>query len=551
MCSLLLSSAQAESGLAKTIDMRLNQISTVYRRVLEWVLRHPSLLVAMIVFIVAVTYFCYQRITQEFAPTEDRGIFMVNMKGPEGASFESSQKYMREIERELMPLIENGDAKRINVRTPGSFGNPNSFNDGRASVVLEDFGKRRSQFEIMAEFRKKIAELAGVSVFPTTQGGLSQSAGEPVQFVIGGSTYEELREWRDIIFQAARENPRLLNIDADYNETKPQIKVMVDKERAATMGVTMDEIGHTLETFFGSRRVTTYLDRGEEYEVILQGQDADRNNATDLDNVYVRSASTRALIPLSNIVSLQEVADASALNRYNRLRSITIKANLLEGYTLGEALDFLDTVVKEKIPQKVQVSYRGESREFKESQGAIVFVLIFSLLVVYFVLAAQFESFIHPVTILLTVPLAIAGALFGLWIMGNTLNIFSKVGLIMLVGLVAKNGILIVEFANQLRDAGHTLREAILRSAELRLRPIAMTAIATVSGAIPLMMGSGAGSENRITLGIVIVFGVTVSTVLALFVVPVAYNFLGKFTSSPQARGKQIDVESEEKTFRE
>lgn len=551
MCSLLLSAGQTEGRLAKRVDRDLNRIAGAYRKILERALAHPVLLAVGVLFMIALAAFCFKRLPQEFGPTEDRGAFFVIVKGPEGASFEYTQRYMREVESEMMPLIESGEAKRILVRTPGSFGTPNAFNDGRVIVVLEDFAQRRPITEIMAEARAKLQRLPGVNAFPVSRSGLSQNVGEPVQFVLGGSTYEELREWRDILLEAAQENPNLLNVDTDYIETKPQFRVNIDKERAATLGVSMEQIGRTLETFLGSREVTTYLDRGEEYNVILQGRDKDRASPKDLENIYVKSDTSGTLIPLANLVSLTELAEASSLNRFNRLRAITLTANLREGYTLGEALEFLETQVRESLPLTAQVDYKGESREFIDSQGAIYFILIFSLLIVFFVLAAQFESFIHPLTILITVPLAISGALFGLWLMGDTLNIFSKIGIIMLVGLAAKNGILIVEFANQLRDEGMSVREAILRASELRLRPVLMTAISTVFGAIPLLLATGAGSENRITIGIVVFFGVAIASLLTLFIVPAAYHGLGRFTSSPAARGKRIDAEAAQKAFQE
>lgn len=551
MCSYLLSSDQAEGPLAKFVDRTLNKVAAAYRKVLEVTINHKFAVAVVIVLVSALAIFFFRRLPAEFAPKEDRGVIFAMMKAPEGSSYEYSQRYMREIEKELMPLHENGEATRILVRTPRSFGDPNSFNGGIAIIVLEDFDKRRPAGAIMGEIGQKMSRLPGVVAFPVSFGGLSQRAGEPVQFVIGGNTYEELREWRDIILEATRENPGLLNVDSDYKETKPQLNVRVLRDRAADVGVSLQQIGRTLETFFGSRRVTTYLDRGEEYDVILQGADENRRTPSELENIYVRSENTGRLIPLSNLVEVTDTADAPSLNRFNRLRAVTITANLADGYTLGEALNYLEEQVREKLPATAQIDYKAESREFIDAQGAIYFVFIFALVVVYLVLAAQFESIIHPITIILTVPLAVAGALMGLWLTGGTLNIFSQIGIIMLAGLAAKNGILIVEFANQLRDEGMSSREAILRASELRLRPIAMTAISTIFGAIPLVIASGAGSENRITIGVVIFFGVAVSSALTLFTVPWAYDILGRFTKSPGERAQRIDKEAEAKAFQE
>ncbi|GHB92824.1 efflux RND transporter permease subunit [Cerasicoccus arenae] len=552
MCSFLLSSGQTEGRFAKLVDTVLDGAASRYRRMLDVALGHPFLVGSIIVLAAGLMLFCFRRLPAEFAPKEDRGVFFIMMNAPEGSSYEYAQKYMREIETELLPLVDNGEAMRVLTRTPRSFGNPNSFNGGMSIVVLEDFEQRRPIGEIIGETVPKISNLPGIRAFPVQRSGLTRNLGEPVQFVIGGNTYSELKEWQDIVMEAARENPRLLNVDTDFKETKPQFRVRVDKERAADLGVSLRQIGQTLETFFGSRRVTTFLERGEEYDVILQGRDTDRQTATDLTNIYVRSEKTSTLIPLSNLIKLEETAEASTLNRFNRLRAVTITASLAEGYTLGEALEYLREIVREKLPPRAQVDYKGESREFIDSQGAIYFVFSLSLVMVFLVLAAQFESWVHPFTILLTVPLAIAGGLWGLIMYAGTLNIFSQIGIVMLVGLAAKNGILIVEFANQLRDEeGMSVREAVLRASQLRLRPIAMTAISTVFGAIPLVIATGAGSENRITIGVVIFFGVSIASVLTLFSVPWAYNLFGRFTTGPNARAQRIEAEAAQKSFQE
>ena len=551
MCSVLLSNSQGEGRLSAWVDRKLHKISSAYRRGLEKAISRPFLMISSLVLIVALAAFSFKRLPAEFAPPEDRGVFWVMVTAPEGSSYEYSQRYMREVEKELMTLIEDEEAIRLLVRTPRGFGDPNSFNGGQATVVLAPMEERRPVQEIMKEVSAKVSRLAGVRAFPVARSGLSNSAGSPVQFVIGGNSYEELVEWRDIILAKAALNPGLSDLDTDFKETKPQFQVKVDRDRAADLGVSLQQVGRTLETFFGSRRVTTYLDRGEEYDVILQGSDADRRSPADLENVYVRSERTRELIPLSNLVSLTEAAAAADLNRFNRLRAITITANLVDGYNLGEALQFLEDTVRESLPAGARVDYKGESREFMDAQGAIYFVFVFSLLVVYLVLAAQFESFLHPVTIMTTVPLAVAGAFLGLYLAGNSLNIFSQIGIIMLIGLAAKNGILIVEFANQLRDDGLSVRDAILRSAELRLRPIAMTAISTIFGAIPLVFATGAGSENRIAIGITVFYGVSLASVFTLYLVPFTYDLIGRFTGSPGQRAQAIEAEALAKQFRE
>ena len=309
--------------------------------------------------------------------------------------------------------------------------------------------------------------------------------------------------------------------------------VQVDKTRAADLGVSVRNVGRTLETMQGSREVTTYIDRGEEYDVVLEGEEDLHRTPMSLMNIYVRSERSGELIPLSNLVTLEEVADSATLNRYNRMRAVTISANLASGYTLGQALDFLEGVVRQDLPVTARVDYKGESLELKESGRSVAFIFALALLVAFLVLAAQFESFVHPFVIMLTVPLAIAGALLGMWVTDQTLNIYSQIGIVMLIGLAAKNGILIVEFANQLRDTGIEFREALLEAASIRLRPILMTALTTIMGAVPLILAFGAGAESRVAIGVVVIFGVAFATVFTLFVIPAAYLVLARHTGSP------------------
>jgi len=307
--------------------------------------------------------------------------------------------------------------------------------------------------------------------------------------------------------------------------------------------VTVTEIGRTLETLLGGRTVTRYVDDGEEYDVILEGERENQRSPRAIDNIYVRSATSGELIPLGSLVSLTDFAGPATLNRFNRIRAITIEAELAEGYPLGEALTYLEGAVDEVLPPEAQTDVKGQSRDFREAGGATLFMLVLGALVVFLVLAAQFESLIHPFVIMLTVPLAILGALLGLHFTGLSLNIYSQVGLVMLVGLAAKNGILIVEFANQLRDQGRAFTEALEEAAVTRLRPILMTAVTTMAGSIPLIASSGAGAETRLVIGTVIFTGVALATVLTLFVVPVAYDLLARRTGSSGDVGRRLERE--------
>jgi multidrug efflux pump len=530
--------------LSRGIDWLLDYVRDLYLRTLHGAIRHYWLMALLFGSFLAGAGWLFQQIPDEYAPKEDRGAFFLMVNGPEGASYDYMKTYMDEIERRLMPYVESGEIIRLLVRAPSVFSGYAIFNGGIVINVLGDWEERRSAWVIMSEIREKLSDLPGVRAFPVMRQGFGRRIQKPVQFVIGGGTYEELAAWRDILLhQIEQDNPGLVGIDYDYKETKPQLKVDIDYDRAAQLGVTVETIGRTLETMFGSRRVTTYIDAGEEYDVILEGERSDQQTPSDLSHLYVRSDTSGELIQLANLVSLEEVADSISLNRYNRVRAITLEANLDEGLALGSALDYLEGLVREHLPEQVIIDYKGLSRDYKSAGGSVLFVLLLGVVVVYLVLAAQFESWIHPFVIMLTVPLAMTGALLGLYMTDQSLNIYSQIGLIMLVGLAAKNGILIVEFANQLRDTGMAFGEAVLEAAHVRFRPILMTGITTAAGSLPLLLSSGAGAETRAVIGTVILAGVTAATVFTLYIVPVAYHLLARHSASPLQLSRKLEQE--------
>lgn len=508
-------------------------------------IRYPIVVVTSFALLVAGVSWLYPQVTQEFTPREDRGAFFLIVNGPEGASFSYIEEYMTEIEARLTPYVETGEFKRLLIRAPRGFGNIESFNTGFAIVLLDDWANRRSAFEIMNEVRGKLADLSGVRAFPVMRQGLGGGPNKPVQFVLGGSTYEELAQWRDIILEkVAENNPGFLGLDSDYKQTRPQLDFTVNYNRAADLGVSILDIGQTLETLMGGRKITTFLDNGEEYDVIVEGEASLQTSFSDIESIYVRSNRTGQLIPMSNLLSISEYGAAEKLSRYNRIRAITLTSNLEDGYALSDALDHLESLTREHLPEQAIIDYKGQSRDFVSSGSSIIFVFVLGLAIVFLVLAAQFESFIHPLVIMLTVPLAAGGGLLGLYVTGGSLNIYSQIGLIILVGLAAKNGILIVEFANQLRDQGVGFARAIVQASDVRFRPILMTGLTTVAGAIPLIITSGAGAETRISIGIVVLCGVISATIFTLFIVPVAYSLVARNTGSPNAVSEQLVRES-------
>ncbi|MBB1440660.1 efflux RND transporter permease subunit [Shewanella sp. SG41-4] len=543
MCSKLLKPAEQDPWLVKQIDKMMSKLSGWYLITLQAGVKRPVLVSLIVLISFALSGLLLNKIPQEFAPQEDRGSMFLMVNGPQGASFEYIEKYMDEVEGRLMPLVESGDIKRLLIRAPRGFGTASDFSNGMAIIVLEDWAERRSANEIIVDIRNRLSDLAGIRAFPIMRQAFGRGVGKPVQFVIGGPSYEELAEWRDIMLEKATENHKLIGLDHDYQETKPQLRVVIDRERAADLGVSISHIGRTLESMLGSRLVTTFMRDGEEYDVIVEGNRDNQSTATDMENLYVRSDRSQELIPLSNLVSIEEFADASSLNRYNRMRSITLEANLAADYTLGEALDYLNQLAATYLPAEAVISYKGPSLDYQESGNSMNFVFLLALGIVFLVLAAQFESYVHPMVIMLTVPLATLGALIGLWFTGQSINIYSQIGIIMLVGLAAKNGILIVEFANQLRDRGVEFQQSILQASTQRLRPILMTGITTAAGAIPLVLSSGAGAETRFVIGVVVLSGILLATFFTLIVIPVAYSLFARNSSSPEAVAKQLEIE--------
>jgi multidrug efflux pump len=524
MCSKWLKPTEEESRFFRLTEPVFEAINHGYARMLDWSLLRPKTIITVAVGISLLAYALFMNVQKEFAPAQDRGSFSVTLKGPEGASVDYMRKAVGEVETDLMRLVERGDADRIFVAVPASFGSSAQINEGRISVRLKKWEDRdRTVQEIIRELGPKLRDNPWVRAVALNPPGLGQRGTRtPIQFVIASSTYEELVTLRDRILREAESNPNLINLTSDYDERKPQLKVDIDRNRAADLGVSVRDIGETLQTLLGSKKVTTYTDRGEQYDVILQARDEDRVTPSDLANVFIRSARGE-LIPLANLVTFTDFAGPGVLNRVDRMRAITLQAALAPGYALGEALDYLESIAKRELPPYARVSYLGESRDYKESSLSLYLTFGFALIVVFLVLAAQFESFINPLVILLSVPLAVTGALASLVIMGISLNVYSQIGMVLLIGLVAKNGILIVEFSNQLRAAGHAAREAVREASLARLRPILMTSIATAVGAVPLAFAHGAGAESRRAIGIVVVGGVTFSTALTLIIVPVFY----------------------------
>ncbi|MGB6231270.1 MAG: efflux RND transporter permease subunit [Litorimonas sp.] len=545
LASKLLKRAEKPNRLQRGLDGLFRRLRAAYARALGLVLRAPMLGLLLIAAGAAGSWWSFSQLPRAFAPPEDRGAFFVIVNGPEGASYDYMTAYMDEVERRMMPLVEAGEVQRLLVRAPRGFGAVENFNTGIVITVLTDWSQRRNGFTIMNQVRSDLSDLPGVRAFPVMRQGFGGgAAAKPLQITIGGGSWEQLSAWRETLFAAIAERGLdYPGLDWDYKETQPQVRVKIDYERANALGVRIAEIGRTLETMLGSRRVTTFLQDGEEYDVMLEGELDDQRTPNDMANIFVRSDDSGRLIPLSNLIQLEEAGGSNSLSRYNRVRAITVEANLPEGVSLGEALAEIEALAREVLPEQVILDYKGESLELRQTGSSILFVFLAGIGVVFLVLAAQFESVRHPLAIMLSVPVATVGGLVALQLTGQTLNLYSQIGLIMLVGLAAKNGILIVEFANQLRDEGQEFLDALREASLTRFRPIVMTGVTTIAGAVPLVMASGAGAETRYVIGLVIVGGVLTSTLVSLLTVPAAYALIARGSGSPGDTARRLERE--------
>ena len=549
MCSKLIKPVKSSTRLSRLVDGALNALRASYRASLEAALKAKTIVLAVFVGVVAIGGFIFTQLSSELTPAEDRGNLVIFAQAPEGSGFEYTSRIMAQVEEVLMSYVESGEAQRVLVVAPG-FGDAGTsrFSSGIGRVFLANWEDRsRSGAEIETELNMRLGQIPGATVRARMQSAFQSGGGggggaDGASIVLLGSTYEQVAAVAARIVDRMRENPNFQRPRMNYEPTSPRVLVEIDRERAAALGVSVQAVGRTLEATMGSRRVNTITDRGEEYYVFLQAERDERSNIADLSSQYVRSDRNGELVPLSTLVTTHTVGDAAERRRMNRQAAVTVSASIAGDYAIGDAIEQLERYAREEIGgEAITTDYTGAARQFKQSSGAIAFAFGFALVVVFLVLAAQFESFVHPLVIMLSVPLAVTGGLFGLYFMDNTLNIYSQIGLIILIALAAKNGILIVEFANQLRDQGRSIRDAILEACDLRVRPVLMTSVATIVGAIPLIVGQGAGAESRVTIGTVVFFGLSVATMLTLFVVPVFYDLLARFTKSPEATAKEIE----------
>jgi len=520
-----------KSNIVIKFEKILKTITSSYKSSLSIWINKKKIIISFLIGTLVLTTFLFNFAKKELIAPEDRGAFFVIIKAPQGSGFNFTKSKAEDIEKLLLPKVGKGEYRKLIMRVPGFGKSSKQVNSGFIIVLLEPWSKRdRHGVKIMRESFGKIGQVPGVLAFPVMPQGIRTGGVQnPVQFVILGNTYEQLIEWKNKIKKEARKNPGLTSIQDDFDLNKPQLNVQIDQKKAADLGVSTEDIGRTIETIFGSKSVTRFTQDGKEYSIILQGDIKDRQEPDSISKIFVRSKNNGKLVSISNLVSYDEQGQSPFLARYNRQKAVTISARLVGDYSLDEALKFLVNVVEKNTPN-AKIAYKGESEEYKKTNNELYIIFALALLTAYLAMCAQFESWKHPLTIMLTVPMAILGGLLGLLVVGSSLNVYSQIALVILIGLSAKNGILIVEFANQLRKEGKKFETAIIEAATIRLRPILMTSLSTIFGVLPLIIGSGPGAASRLTVGITIFGGMLFSTFFTLYVIPTIYSIIGKNT---------------------
>ena len=527
MCSKLLKHTERRNIFARIIEGALDALERGYRGLLSFALKVRWLVLLLALGVGVSGGWLFTQMKSELSPTEDRGTIIITGNAPEGASFGFTQRYASQAEELLAQVPE----LRSYLMIVGS-GDVTQF---LSFARLKDWSERDvKQQQVVQQLAPKLRKIAGVQAFATNPASLGvRGFGKPFQFVIQSSaSYEELNALAQKLVEKLKDNPGLADLDTDMRLNKPEVDIEIDRSRVADLGLDISVIGRTLETLLGGRNVTTFQIGSQQYDVTVALPASERTSPETLANIFVRGKNGE-MVQLTNIVKAKVGVAPRDLRRFNQLRAITIQANLAPGYTLGEAIQAVDQAAAEVLPQGTLTDLTGQAREFRDASSNLALVFVMALAFIYLVLSAQFESFRDPLMIMVSVPLSMTGALGALWLTGGTLNVYSQIGLVTLIGLITKHGILIVDFANRLQLEGTERREAIIEAARLRLRPILMTTAAMILGAIPLALATGAGAESRQQIGWVIVGGMSLGTLLTLFVVPCVYAVMGWRPSSP------------------
>ena len=539
--SRFLSNTKKRNIVIKKFDIFFNHFLNFYTETLKYWIYKKKIVISFIIFILVGSSFLYLFTKKELLPLEDRGAYLVIGFTDEGSSFEYTQKRAEDVEKRLIPLLNSEESpyRKFLMIVPG-FGADNSF----LIISLLDNWKNRKEnsLTVMRQAIGKIVTVPQTLAFPISPQSIRTSNyNKPVQMVIYGNTYDELEELQNRVIKEMRQNINLSRIESDYTRNRPEIKLIINNNKAKDLGISTKTIGETLETLYGGKTVTKFNKLGKEYPIIIQQYKNDRKSQQSLSKIFVRSENSGELISLANLVDFKEEGSANKLSRYNRQRAVTISADLSENYTLSEAITYLEKIMSE-IDSNKEITWKGKSEELKETSNELYIIFVLALLTAYLVMAATFNSFINPFVIILTVPLAVFGGLVFILLLNSSINIFSQIALIILIGISTKNSILIVDYANQLRVSGKNIDNAIKEACILRFRPILMTSLSTMIAMIPLVIGNigpGAGEGSRLAVGSTILGGMLISTFFTLYVTPTMYLALSKNVKRIDA----IDIE--------
>ncbi len=525
MCSKLL-----ENDKNNTQRQLFLKFKDFYRKSLIASQSRKKIVYSVTIFFILISILLFQFISKEIAPSEDRGLFIVSVNAPEGSSLEYTNKMVTKVEDILMEYVKKGEIKNVfAIVAPGFSGQPGSVNSAFIFASLVPWEDRsRHQKDIVREIFPQLISMPGAMIFTINPPSLGQSPFKsPVRVVISGNDYKEVGDWGNLVKDISQDIC-LRNARIDYKIDKPRLNLKINRDAASNLGVSADDIATTLESLYGSRQVTNYSYNGLTYNVIIKADDNFLINERNLDNIFIKSSTTNKLIPLSNLVTNFKEGTSNSLKRVNRLPSVTLSSSISPGSSLGDTLDNLVNKSKDVLPPNAKLSFAGASKEYYETGYKLELTIILAVLVVYLVLSAQFESFRNPLIIILTIPITLTAGIYSLFVTGTSLNVYSQIGFLMLIGLIAKNGILVVEFANQLKLEGMKKAEAIVESSLLRFRPVVMTTLSTLLGAIPLILSSGAGAESRFAMAIVVFGGIGLASFITLYLIPALYILIEK-----------------------
>ncbi len=545
LASKFLNKKNSKNFVIRKFEKFFLGFSKFYQETLEVLVKKTKTISLFIIFIIIASVLLFNFSKKELLPMEDRGAYLVIGFTDEGSSFEYTQEKAQVIEKRLIPLLQAEDSpySRFIMRVPGFGSSATSYNSFIIIALLDHWKNRKQDSQtVMRQAIGKIVTVPQAVAFPISPQSIRVSSyNKPVQMVIYGSTYEELESIQNEVIRKLRRNRNLSRLESDYSRNKPEVKLIINKSKAKDLGVSTETIGKSLETLYGGKRVTTFNKLGKEYPIILQQYLSDRRNKEGISKIFVRSDTTGKLISLTNLVNFEEEGTAKELSRYNRQRAVTISANISENYTLSEAIKYLENIMAEVSP-KSQITWKGKSEEIKETSNELFIIFALALLTAYLVMAATFNSFVHPFIIILTVPLAIFGGLVFILFLNSSINIFSQIALVILIGISTKNSILIVDYANQIRTTGKNIETAVKEACSIRFRPIIMTSLSTMIAMMPLVIGNigpGAGEGSRLAVGATILGGMIISTFFTLYVTPTMYLSLAKNTKRIDA----VDIE--------